>query len=81
VDQPELKIAWMYTSRREDRLSVLDIHYLVGTREGVQRFEERHELGLFSHEEYMAALAAPGLRPWHDPEGLFSRGLYLALAP
>jgi hypothetical protein len=79
VDRPDLKIAWMYTSRREGLLSVLDIHYMVGTPAGVERFEERHEIGLFTHEEYLDALRAAGLKAWHDPEGLFDRGLYLGV--
>ncbi|MDX6555984.1 MAG: dTDP-3-amino-2,3,6-trideoxy-4-keto-D-glucose/dTDP-3-amino-3,4,6-trideoxy-alpha-D-glucopyranose [Miltoncostaeaceae bacterium] len=79
VDRPDLKIAWMYTSRREDLLSVLDIHYMVGTPAGVERFEERHELGLFTHEEHLGALRAAGLEARHDPEGLFDRGLYLGV--
>jgi SAM-dependent methyltransferase len=78
VDLPDLKIAWMYTSERVDRLSVLDIHYLVGTPEKVEHFEERHEMGLFTDEEYGQAFRAAGLEPEHDPEGLFHRGLYVA---
>lgn len=77
VDQPELKIAWMYTSEREDRLSILDIHYLVGTSEGVEHFTERHAMGLFTHDEYLLAFRNAGLTVEHDPEGLFKRGLYL----
>ena len=79
VDLPDLKIAWMYAGRREGLLSILDIHYMVGTPAGVERFEERHELGLFTHDEYLAALRAAGLEARHDPEGLFGRGLYLGV--
>lgn len=78
VDRPGLKIAWMYTSERVDRLSVLDIHYLVGTPEKVEHFTERHEFGLFTHEEYLGALRDAGFVDLeHDPEGLFRRGLYI----
>jgi SAM-dependent methyltransferase len=79
VDRPGLKIAWMYTSERVDSLSVLDIHYLVGTPESVEHFTERHELGLFTEEEHRAAFRDAGLVDVeHDPEGLFRRGLYWA---
>jgi ubiquinone/menaquinone biosynthesis C-methylase UbiE len=77
TDHGDPKIVWMYTSRREDRLAVLDIHYLVGQPSGVEHFTERHELGLFTHEEYLAAFRDAGLAPEHDPIGIRRRGLYL----
>lgn len=79
VDQPELKIAWMYTSEVEGRVSVLDIHYLVGTPEGVDLFDERHEIGLFTREEHLGAFHRAGLDVRYDPEGLFGRGMYIGL--
>jgi ubiquinone/menaquinone biosynthesis C-methylase UbiE len=77
VDQPDLKITWMYTSRREELLTVLDIHYLVGTSKGVDYFTERHELGLFTHEEYLHAFQEAGLCVDYEPKGLFGRGMYV----
>jgi SAM-dependent methyltransferase len=78
VDEPELKIAWMYTSEVEGRVSVLDINYLVGTPQGIDHFDERHELGLFTHEEYIGAFRKVGLEGRYDPYTLF-RGMYLGV--
>ncbi len=78
ADLPDLKIAWMYTSEREAGLSILDIHFLVGTPEGIEQFSERHELGLFTHEEHIAAFQKAGLDVRYDPVG-FGRGMYLGV--
>jgi ubiquinone/menaquinone biosynthesis C-methylase UbiE len=78
VDQPDLKIAWMYTSEREGEVSVLDIHYLVGRPSGIESFRERHELGLFTEQQHVEAFRAAGLTAQLEPEGPFGRGLYVA---
>jgi SAM-dependent methyltransferase len=75
----DLKIAWMYTNDLEEGLSIFDIHYLVGTPQGVTSFRERHELGLFTEAEHESAFRHVGLRVHRDPEGLFSRGMYIGL--
>jgi SAM-dependent methyltransferase len=80
VDQPDLKIAWMYASPPPvDNIAVLDIHHLVGTPQGVECFAERHELGLFTPEQYAGAFRQAGLEPDLDPEGFFGRGVYTAV--
>jgi len=77
VDEDELAIARMNVAEHGDGTSVIVFHYLVGTIEGIERFEERHELGLFTHEQYLAAFRKAGLAVEHDEEGLMGRGLYL----
>ena len=77
VDQPNLKVARMYISRLESRSSVFDIAYLVGTPNGIQYFTERQELGLFTHQEYLAAYQDAGLEASYDPKGLSGYGTYV----
>ena len=79
VDQPNLKISRMNISEVEGNLSFFVFHYTIGTPQGVDHFTERHELGLFTHEEYLEAFQKVGLEVNHDPEGLDGRGLYIGL--
>jgi SAM-dependent methyltransferase len=81
VDEPDLKVSWIYLNGREGHVSVLDIHYTVGTREGVRQFRELHRVGLFTHEEYLGAFAKVGMTAEFEPEGLFQRGLFIAQLP
>ena len=81
VDQPDLKISRMNISEAEGLLSFFVFHYTVATPEGIEYFTERHELGLFTHEEYLEVFHKAGLETIHDPEGLDGRGLYIGSKP
>jgi ubiquinone/menaquinone biosynthesis C-methylase UbiE len=77
IDEPELKIARINTSFAAGRLSVLDLHYVIGTPAGTEHLVEHHELGLFTTEEMGAALTAAGLEVTFDHQGLMGRGLFI----
>lgn len=79
VDQPDIKVSRMNIGEVDGNLSFFVFHYLVATSEGVEYFTERHELGLFTPEEYLEAFYKAGLEGSHDPEGLDGRGLYIGL--
>ena len=79
VDQPELKIARMNISEVDGRLSFFVFHYTVATPQGVEYFTERHELGLFTPDEYLEAFRKANLTVTHEPIGLDGRGLYIGL--
>lgn len=77
VDQPELKIARMNTSRREGNVSILQFEYLIATPEGMERMSEEHRLGLFTRQEHQRAFEQAGFTTEYDPKGLMGRGLYI----
>jgi ubiquinone/menaquinone biosynthesis C-methylase UbiE len=78
IDQPDLKIARMNLTGQDGTLSYFVFHYMVGTPEGITYFDERHELGLFTIDEYLASFRACSLEVIHDSRWLNQRGLYLA---
>ncbi len=83
VDQPDLKVARMNVAEAEDGISIMNFHYLVATRDGIEHFTERLELGLFSHEDYQEAFRASGLEVVYDsmdspPRG---RGMLIGRKP
>ncbi|MCA1840250.1 MAG: class I SAM-dependent methyltransferase [Actinomycetota bacterium] len=79
VDKPDLKIARMTVGASSDdpRDSTLQLHYLVGTPQGVEAFMETHATTLFTSDEYQEAFRLAGLVVEHDPDGLMGRGLYI----
>jgi len=62
VDKPDLKIIRMSHSGQRGKKSILKFQYLVGTPKGIEHSTEQHELGLFTHEEYVDAFRSSGLR-------------------
>jgi SAM-dependent methyltransferase len=81
VDEPARKIARMGLSPPLAREQTIVFHYLVATPGGVECFEERHEIGMFEHVEYLVALERAALQAEHVAEGLGAgppaRGLYV----
>ena len=77
IDEPDMKICRMNTSEIRDGHSFFEFHFLVGTPEKVQHFNEEHLLGLFSIETMKKAFEENGLNVQFDEKGLIGRGLYI----
>jgi SAM-dependent methyltransferase len=78
VDLPELKICRMMRSEREGSLSIMDMHHMVTRPSGVTYFVERHEMGLFTDQEYVTAFSAEGFKTEMSTESLTQdRGLII----
>jgi ubiquinone/menaquinone biosynthesis C-methylase UbiE len=78
-EQPGMKIARASVSGLSGRIATMDVHYLVATREGVDHFSERHELGLFTRDEYLGAFHDAGFSVMRDPVGFAGRGVYVGV--
>lgn len=61
VHEADLKIARMHVSKQTGHIATLDYHYLVASLTGVERYFERHELGLFEETHYRDAFEKAGL--------------------
>ncbi|MGI9110986.1 MAG: class I SAM-dependent methyltransferase, partial [Gaiellaceae bacterium] len=81
VDEADVKIARASVAGLEGNISIVDFHYLVVSRAGVEHFTERHAVTLFTREQYEEAFAAAGLAVERDEEGLFGRGLHIGVKP
>lgn len=79
VNKPDLKIVRMSHSGQRGKVAVLEFQYLFGTPKGIAHETELHELGLFSHEEYLNAFKTAGLKVIHNKKGLDGRGLYIGM--
>ena len=77
VDKPNLNIIRMSYSGQRGKKSILKFQYLVGKSKGIEHSSETHELGLFTHEEYLGAFRSAELKVTHYKKGLDGRGLYV----
>jgi len=77
INKPDLIIVRMSHSGQRGKISFIEFQYLIGTAKGIEHLTEIHELGLFTHKEYMDTIKAIGLNVKHDSEGLDGRGLYI----
>jgi ubiquinone/menaquinone biosynthesis C-methylase UbiE len=79
IHKPDLKIVRMSYSGQRGKISSIEFQYLIGTSKGIEHSVEMHELGLFTHKEYIDAFKTAGLKVTHDPEGVDGRGLYISI--
>jgi ubiquinone/menaquinone biosynthesis C-methylase UbiE len=79
INKPDLKIVRMSRSLLKGRLSIIEFQYLFGSSKGIMHASEYHQLGLFTHKEYLNAFVSNGLKVVHNARGLDGRGLYIGM--
>jgi hypothetical protein len=57
-------------------LSRLRFEYLIGTRDGITRFNVTHDMGLFTRSEIQDSFRTAGFLVSYEESGLIGRGLY-----
>lgn len=74
----DLTVCRMSRTTIHDRVSRIEFEYLIGSRDGLRRAAEMHELGLFTRDQMVGAFHDAGLAVEYDEAGLTGRGLYVA---
>jgi len=72
------KVVRMTVSGQEGILSVMQMHYLRSTQNGIEHYSERLKLAMFTREEMTHAFDAASMDVRYDDQGLMGRGLYIA---
>lgn len=80
AEDGERSVVRMSRTAIEGTVSRLEFEYLVGTREGLERRSESHELGLFTVEQMTAAFERAGLGVERIERSLRTRGIYIGTA-
>jgi SAM-dependent methyltransferase len=76
----DLAAARVVLSDREGDVSIVEMHYVLASLDGVEHVEEVHRMGLFTAGQYRAAFEAAGLR-YERVEGLTGRGVHIGVSP
>jgi hypothetical protein len=78
AEDGERKVCRVIRNQRDGDRSFLDAHYLLVNGTEVEYATERHELRLLSQQQWFGFFRNAGLPIEYLPEGLMSRGLYVA---
>lgn len=77
ANAPGISVGRVSTNGRRGHVSTFDLHWTIATADGVEYIVEPHALGLYTIDEYAAAMRDAGLVVDHDPVGLIGRGLFV----
>ena len=80
VDKPEIKLARINVSKKSGNTAILDFHFFIATKNGVEYFRDKNELGLFDIKKFLKIMEESGFRAKFIKNGLLpKRGLYVGV--
>jgi ubiquinone/menaquinone biosynthesis C-methylase UbiE len=80
VETDEFIVTRMMVAEPVERGRVV-FEYLVGDSSGISKISETHEMGWFTHLEYISAFEKAGLTPEYIQPGITDRDLYFGKKP
>jgi len=77
----DIKIARLNTTKLENNISVMEMHYLIVERDkDVKYFVDKHEVGLFDVDRFLEIMKTSGFKAEFLKDGLMKgRGLYIGV--
>jgi ubiquinone/menaquinone biosynthesis C-methylase UbiE len=78
VNEENLKLCRIGKSVKNDNLSIMEMHYLVGKETEFKHFSEIHKMALFTIDEMIRAFETAGFFAKYNPKGITDRGVYIA---
>ncbi|MBI2134548.1 class I SAM-dependent methyltransferase [Candidatus Woesearchaeota archaeon] len=80
IDKPNVKIARMNLSKRRGDIAIVDFHFLIATKKGVEYLRDYHELGLFDINKFLRIMKENNFEAKYLKDGLMNgRGLYIGI--
>lgn len=62
INEPDLKIYRVNTTRRKDNIALIDFHVLVADKKGVKYITENHKLAMYEHKDFLDIMKSAGLK-------------------
>lgn len=80
VNEPDVKICRMNVSQKRGNIAILDFHFLIATKNGIDYLRDKHELSLFDIDKFLKILKDNGFQAKFLKNGLVKDiGLYVAV--
>ncbi|MEM7167869.1 MAG: class I SAM-dependent methyltransferase [Planctomycetota bacterium] len=78
-DSDGVSLCRMATTRRDGDRVQLEMHYLIGTADGIEHLRETHHTMMYPREVLQEQLQQAGFDVTWDEEGLMGRGLFIGV--
>ena len=79
VDEAEYKLARVNSIKRDGDIVYLNFHYLLATPSGVEHIFDPSPIGVFSKDDFAAAMKSANLRVVGEESGLSKEAIYIGV--